>query len=74
MSNTPQLSDADAFNVLIRAGRRKNKVDWVLGGNQSDVDDLNAAIRRAGGKDAPEPVGEPHPWKSLEVGDEEGST
>ena len=71
-----KLSDKDAFNVFIRAGRKRNKINWTPTGDQADTDALNRAIRRAGGKDAPEPVGEPHPWKSLQDGaiDEEGST
>jgi len=72
MSNT-KLTDKAAFETLIRSGRRQNKVDWVLGGDQSDVDALNRALRRAGGKDAPEPIGEPHRWKSLESADKRDS-
>jgi len=61
-----KLSDKVAFESLIRSGRRTNKVEWVPVPGQDDRDALNRAIRRAAGKDAPEPVGEPHPWKSLQ--------
>jgi hypothetical protein len=67
-----KLTDKAAFESLIRFGRRTNKVNWTLSGDQSDVDDLNAAIRKASGRGEPEPVGEKFPWTSLEsgVGDE----
>ena len=67
MSDQRKLSDRDAFNVFIRAGQRKNKIEWTPTGDQADTDALNRAIRRAAGRGEPEPVGEPHPWKSLET-------
>jgi hypothetical protein len=72
MSNTPKTSDRDAFETLIRSGQRKNKVNWIMRGDRQDVDDLNAAIRKASGRGEPEPGGEPYPWTSLKdgVGDE----
>ncbi len=73
MSDTPKMSDRDAFETLIRSGNRTNRINWTLSGDRQDVDDLNAAIRRASGRDDPEPGGEKFPWKSV-VGDEEGST
>ena len=62
-----KLSDRDAFNIFVRAGQRRNKVNWTPAPGQDDRDALNRALRRAGGKDAPEPVDEPqsHPWKSI---------
>ncbi len=67
MSDTPKMSDKAAFESLIRSGQRKNKVDWVLGGDQADTDSLNRALRRAAGRDAPEPGEEPqsYPWQSI---------
>ena len=74
MSNTPKLSDAEAFDVLIRAGRKRNKIEWTPTGDQADTDALNAAIRKAAGRGEPEPDTQPHPWKSLESGvGEDGS-
>jgi hypothetical protein len=61
-----KLSDRDAFNIFVRAGQRRNKIDWTPTGDPADNDALNRALRRAGGRDAPEPGGEPHPWKSLQ--------
>ncbi len=60
-------SDKVAFESLIRSGRRTNRVSWTPVPGQDDRDALNAAIRRAAGRGDPEPVGEPHPWKSLET-------
>ncbi len=53
MSNTPKTSDRDAFEILIRSGQRKNKVNWIMRGDRQDVDDLNAAIRKASGPASP---------------------
>ncbi len=73
MSDTPKMSDKAAFEQLVRSGNRTNRVNWTLSGDQSDVDALNRALRRAGGKDAPEPVGEKFPWKSLQDADKRDS-
>ncbi len=51
-----KLTDKAAFESLIRFGRRTNKVNWTLSGDQSDVDDLNAAIRKASGRGEPNPL------------------
>jgi len=68
-----KLSDRDAFNVFVRAGQRRNKINWTPTGDQEDTDALNRAIRRASGRDAPESGGEPHPWKSLQDADKRDS-
>jgi hypothetical protein len=62
-----KLTDKAAFESLIRFGRRTNKVNWTLSGDQSDVDDLNAAIRKASGRGEPEPGEEPrsYPWETI---------
>ena len=73
MSNAPKTSDRDAFETLIRSGQRKNKLSWTLSGDQSDVDDLNAAIRKASGRGEREPDDKPFPWKSV-AGDESEDT
>jgi len=76
MSNTPKTSDREAFEQLIRFGRRTNRVNWTPAPGQEDRDALNQAIRRASGRGDPEEDRKPHPWKSLEsgAGDDEGST
>ncbi len=75
MSNTPKTSDRDAFETLIRSGQRKNKVNWIMRGDRQDVDDLNAAIRKASGRGEQEDDGaRSYPWKSLgddHAGDDE---
>ena len=78
MSDT-KLSDKEAFDILVRAGRKRNKVDWVLGGDQADINALNDAIRKAGGHD-PQHEGQEQgtfPWTSIaedtHAGDEKGS-
>jgi len=73
MTNTPKLSDADAFNLFVRAGQRKNKIEWTPTGDRQDVDDLNAAIRRAAGRGEQESDDKPFPWKSV-AGDESEGT
>jgi len=73
MSNTPKTSDREAFEQLVRSGRRTNRLSWTLSGDRQDVDDLNAAIRRASGRGEPEPDAQPHPWKSLESGNQRDS-
>jgi hypothetical protein len=66
MSDT-KVSDKAAFEQLVRSGNRTNRINWTLSGDQSDVDDLNAAIRKASGRGEPEPGEEPrsHPWKTI---------
>ena len=64
MSNE-KLTDAEAFDVLIRAGRKRNKISWTPTGDQADTDALNRAIRRAAGRDDPESADRPFPWKAL---------
>ncbi len=60
-------TDKSAFETLIRSGRRTNRVNWTPAPGQDDRDALNRALRRAAGRDAPEPgeAPQPHPWKSL---------
>jgi hypothetical protein len=65
MSDTPKLSDRDAFNIFVRAGQRRNKISWTPTGDQEDTDALNRAIRRAAGRDDPEEDRRPYPWTSL---------
>ena len=62
-----KLTDKAAFEILIRGGRRQNKIDWTPVPGQDDQDALNRALRRAAGRDAPEPgeAPQPHPWKSI---------
>jgi len=74
MSNTPKTSDRDAFETLIRSGQRTNRINWTLSGDRQDVDDLNAAIRRASGRGEQEEDRKPFPWTSISdcVGDESG--
>ncbi len=67
-----KLTDKEAFESLFRSGR-KNKINWTPTGDKEDTDALNRAIRRASGRDAPEPVSEKFPWKSV-VGDESEGT
>ncbi len=66
MSDT-KLTDRQAFEQLVRSGNRTNRINWTLSGDQSDVEDLNAAIRRAAGRGEQESGEEPQsqPWKSL---------
>ncbi len=66
-------SDKIAFETLIRSGRRQNRIDWTPTGDQADTDALNAAIRQASGRVAPESGSEPHPWKSLRDADKRDS-
>ncbi len=68
MSNT-KLTDKAAFEQLVRSGRRQNRIEWTPVPGQDDRDSLNRALRRAAGRDAPEPGGEPHPWKSVQDAD-----
>ncbi len=71
-----------SFNQLIRNQRASQRVSWTPSSSPDPADQaadrsaLNRALRRAGGHDAPEPGGEPHPWKSLKSADkrEEGSS
>ncbi len=72
MSNE-KLSDKIAFETLIRSGRRQNRIEWTPTGDKADNDALNAAIRRASGRDAPESGEEPqsHPWKSISAPENE---
>ena len=62
----------DALNDAFRQLRSKGRVDWNPTSSrdpadrQADRDALNRALRRAGGKDAPEPeTPPPFPWKSV---------
>ena len=61
----------DALNDAFRQLRSKGRVDWNPTSSrdpaerQADRDALNRALRRAGGKDAPEPETPPLPWKSV---------
>ena len=73
MSDTPKMSDKAAFEQLVRSGNRTNRINWTLSGDQSDVNDLNAAIRRASGRGEPEPGEESqsHPWKSISARENE---
>jgi len=71
MSDQPKLSDADAFNLFVRAGQRKNKISWIPTGDKEDTDALNRAIRRASGRDDPESDSQPFPWRSLGDDDRE---
>jgi hypothetical protein len=66
VTNT-KTTDRDAFEQLVRFGRRTNRVNWTPAPGQDDRDALNRALRRAAGRDAPEPgeAPQPHPWKSL---------
>jgi hypothetical protein len=72
MSNV-KPSDREAFESLIRSGRRTNRIEWVPVPGQDDRDSLNRALRRAAGRDAPEPGEEPqsHPWKSISALEDE---
>jgi len=73
MSDTKPMSDRQAFESLIRSGRRTNRINWTLSGDRQDADDLNAAIRKASGRGEQEEDGaRSYPWKSLEAG-EDGS-
>ncbi len=72
MSNE-KPSDREAFEQLVRSGRRQNKIEWTPVPGQDDRDALNRAIRKASGRGEQEPGDEPFPWKSV-VGDDEGST
>jgi len=67
------MSDKQAFEQLIRGGRRTNRVNWTPTGDRQDVDDLNAAIRKAAGRGEREPDDKPFPWKSV-AGDESEGT
>ena len=64
MSNT-KVSDKAAFEQLVRSGNRTNRINWTLSGDRQDVDDLNAAIRRASGRGEIVRDAQPHPWKSI---------
>ena len=66
----------DALNDAFRQLRSKGRVDWNPTASrdpadrQADRDALNRALRRAAGKDAPEPdAPRPLPWKSVSDGD-----
>jgi len=43
MTNKHEVSDKVAFETLVRAGRRQNKIDWTPTGDQADQDALNRA-------------------------------
>jgi hypothetical protein len=60
-----KLTDKVAFETLIRSGRRTNRLSWTLSGDRQDVEDLNAAIRKASGRGEREPDDKPYPWKSI---------
>ena len=81
MSNT-KLSDKQAFEAFVRSGQRQNRISWTPSSSidpdvqRADRDDLNAALRRAGGHDpqhTDDPLAGTSPWKSISPGDEEGS-
>jgi hypothetical protein len=62
----------DVLNDAFRQLRNETRVHWNPtpsrdpADRQADRDALNRALRRAGGKDAPEPDTQgPPPWKSL---------
>jgi len=74
MSDTPKTSDKQAFEQLIRSGQRRNKIEWTPTGDQEDTDALNRAIRRASGREDPEPGDQPFPWRSLGDDDREGGS
>jgi hypothetical protein len=65
------------LNDLLRRSRSTNKVDWEPEDSpdpavrQRDRDALNAAIRRASGRDDPESDSQPFPWRSLGDDDRE---
>ncbi len=71
MSKTTKTSDRDAFETLIRSGRRTNRLSWTLSGDRQDVDDLNAAIRKASGRGEQEPDDKPFPWTSISTLEDE---
>ncbi len=71
-TNDKNATDHTAINAAFRV--RPNRVNWVSPTSRDpdvhrqDREALNRALRRAGGKDAPEPdESEPQtfPWRSL---------
>ncbi len=66
-------TDKAAFEQLVRSGNRTNRINWTLSGDRQDVEDLNAAIRRAAGRGEQEPGEESrsHPWKSISTREDE---
>ena len=63
----------DVLNDAFRQLRKSNRVDWNPSTSRNPAerqrahDALNRALRRASGRDAPEPGAAPetHPWRSL---------
>jgi len=60
-----------SFNQLVRDQRASRRVSWTPSSSldpevqRTDRDNLNAALRKAGGHGDPEEGGEPYRWKSL---------
>ncbi len=70
---TDKKPDTKSLNDAFRQLRGENRVDWNPSTSRdpaerkADRDALNRALRRAAGKDAPEPdAPAPFSWKSLE--------
>lgn len=70
MSNNGRKPDHTAINAALRV--RPNRVNWTPTSSRNPVDQqrdrdaLNRALRRAGGKDAPEPdAPAPFAWRSI---------
>jgi hypothetical protein len=85
MSDQPKPDPKEiisSFNQLIRNQRASQRVSWRPSSSldpevqRTDRDNLNAALRKAGGHGDPEDGGEPYRWKSLKSADkrEEGSS
>jgi hypothetical protein len=78
MTNEPKRPDNRAVNDAMRAALNASRVHWNPSTSldpaerAADRAALNRAVRRAAGKDAPEPEEGPgtYPWRSITPDDE----